>query len=107
VTITASYGSTMILGDTKARRGEDHDGAPIFDGFAPYVSLEVVDPETKRPVAFNERGRVIMNHLSRFALIPTVLERDTAVRLPPAVNHPGVAVADVKPVAEVDGQAVI
>jgi hypothetical protein len=107
VIITASYGSTMILGDTKSRRGQDHDGAPIFDSFAPYVLLEVVNPDTKQPVPFNERGRVVMNHLSRFALIPNVLERDTAVRLPPASDHPGVAVADVKPVAEVDGQAVI
>lgn len=107
VAFTASYGSTMILGDTKSRHGQDHAGAPIFDSFAPYVVLEVVDAETRRPVAFNERGRVVMNHLSRFALIPNVLERDTAVRLPPLPDRPGAAVADVRPVPEVDGQAVI
>ncbi|HYQ43244.1 MAG TPA: AMP-binding protein [Polyangiaceae bacterium] len=107
VTITASYGSTLILGDTKSRRGQDHDGAPIFDSFAPYVLLEVVDPNTRQPVEFEQRGRVVMNHLSRFALIPNVLERDTAVRLPPPFDRPGVAVADVKPVAEVEGQPVI
>lgn len=107
VTITASYGSTMILGDTKSRRGQDHDGALIFDSFAPYVVLEVVNPDTRKPVAFNERGRVVMNHLSRYALIPNVLERDTAIRLPPASDYPGVAVADVRPVPEVEGQVVI
>jgi len=107
VTITASYGSTMILGDTKSRPGQDHEGAPIFDSFAPYVVLEVVNPDTLQPVEFKQRGRVIMNHLSRFALIPNVLERDTAVRLPPMTKRAGVAVADVRPVAEVEGQAVI
>ncbi len=107
VNMTASYGSTMILSETKARAGQDHNGSPIFDSFAPYVLLEVVAPDSGLAVPFYERGRVVMNHLSKFALFPNILERDTAVRLPSLGEHPGVAVAEVKPVAEVAGTVVI
>ncbi|MCX4028193.1 phenazine antibiotic biosynthesis protein [Endozoicomonas sp. SM1973] len=107
VTMTASYGSTMILSETKARMGQAYDGSPIFDSFAPYVLLEVVDTETGKPVQYGERGRVVMNHLSKFALFPNILERDTAVRLTSQGDYPGVAVSDVKPVTEVSGQVVI
>lgn len=107
VHITASYGSTMILSDTKARHDQDHLGAPIFDSYAPYVVLEVVDPETRRPVANHERGQVVMNHLSKYALLPNILERDTAVRLPAAGDQPGAAVSGVKPLANVGGEVVI
>ena len=98
VLINASYGSTMILSDTKARIGQEHDGAPIFDSYMPYVLLEVVNPQNRKPVKYYERGQVIMNHLSKFALFPNILERDTAVRCPPLNNQPGAAVCDVKPV---------
>lgn len=107
VTITASYGSTMILSETQARINQDHQGAPIFDSYAPYVLLEVVDTDTKQPVEYYQRGRVVMHHVSRFALFPNILERDTATRIPPLEKYPGVAVSDVKPVAAIEGQAVI
>lgn len=107
VTITASYGSTMILSETRARMNQDYNGSPIFDSYAPYVLLEVVDPTSNLAVAYNERGRVVMNHLSKFALFPNVLERDTAVRLPALNDYPGVAVSEVKTVAEVSSRVVI
>jgi hypothetical protein len=107
VPISASYGSTMILSDTKARCDQDHLGAPIFDSYAPYVLLEVVDPESRKPVANYERGQVVMNHLSKYALLPNMLERDTAVRLPAAGDQPGAAVSGVKPLAKVGGEVVI
>lgn len=107
VRITASYGSTMILGEARGRDGEDHDGSPVFDSFSPYVSFEVVDADTGAPVGFGERGRVVMNHVSRFALYPNVLERDTAVRLPAPAGAAGVSVSGIRPVAQVRGQAVV
>ncbi|WHI52288.1 phenazine antibiotic biosynthesis protein [Microbulbifer sp. MLAF003] len=107
VPITASYGSTMILSETKARINQDYNGSPIFDSYAPYVILEVVDPESGKPVEYNGRGQVVMNHLSRFAFFPNIFERDTAVRLPTLGNCPGSSVSDVKPVAQVSGKAVI
>ncbi len=107
VAITASYGSTMILSDTKARMDQDNNGSPIFDSYAPYVLLEVVDPKTKTPVPYHERGQVVMNYLSKFALFPNILERDTATRLPPLGDYPGAAVCEVRPVMEISGQVVI
>ncbi len=107
VTITASYGSTMILSETRARMNEDYDGLPIFDSYAPYVLLEVVDPTTGLPVSYNGRGQVIMHHVSKFALFPNILERDTAVRLPALNGNQGVAVSDVRPVAKVLDHVVI
>lgn len=107
VRITASYGSTMILGEARGRDGEDHDGSPIFDSFSPYVSFEVVDADTGVPVAFGECGRVVMNHVSRFAFYPNVLERDTAVRLPAPAGAVGVSVSGIRPVSEVHGQVVV
>jgi len=107
VCITASYGSTMILSETKARMNEHYNGLPIFDSYAPYVLLDVVDLETKTPVPYYHRGRVTMNHVSKFALFPNILERDTAIKLPAIGHNLGVAVCDIQPVAEILGQAVI
>jgi len=107
VEMTASYGSTMILSETKARKDHYHNGSPIFDSYSPYVLLDVVDPKTRKSVAYGERGQVIMNHLSKFALFPNILERDTAIRLPAADEFPGVAVSEINTLAEVSGHVVI
>lgn len=107
VTITASYGSSMILSETKARFDQEHNGSPIFDSFLPYVILEVMDPVSKKPVDYYKRGQVCMNHLSKFALFPNILERDTAIRLPARNHEVGAAVSDVSTMAEVSGQVVI
>jgi phenylacetate-coenzyme A ligase PaaK-like adenylate-forming protein len=107
VKITASYGSTMILSETRARLDEDYNGALIFESFAPYVVLDVVDPKKRTPVAYHERGQVLMNHLSKYAFFPNILERDTGVRLPTLNNYPGAAVSDVKTMAAISGQTVI
>jgi hypothetical protein len=107
VTITASYGSTMILSDTKARENQDYNGSPVFDSYAPYVLLEAIDPENGMPVPYYERGQVVMHHLSKFAFFPNILERDTAVRLPAVGDYPGISVSDVKPITEISGETVI
>lgn len=107
VTITASYGNTMILSETRARMNQNYNGSPIFDSYVPYVLLEVVDPKNNLPVAYNERGRVVMNHISKFALFPNILERDTAVRLPALNDYLGVAVSEVRTVTEVSNRVVI
>jgi len=107
VTMTASYGSTMILSDTKARLDKEYNGAPIFDSFAPYVMLEVVNASDRTPVSFYERGQVLMNHVSKYALFPNILERDTALRIPRVSDNLGVAVSDIKPVSTMAGELII
>ena len=107
IPISASYGSTMILSDTRARAGELHQGGVIFDSFAPYALLQVVEGENRQPVAYGQRGQGLMHHVSRYAFFPNVLERDTAVRLPAEPGSAGDAVSEVRPLAQVANQTVI
>lgn len=105
---SASYGSTMVLGEAKARKDADYEGNPIFDSFSPNIVFEVRNNDDLTvSAAFGERGRVVMHHLSRYAFIPNTLERDTAVRLPRADGAVGDSVALVQPVEEVSGVKVI
>jgi len=101
------YGSTTILGMSRERDTERPDGLALFDPPSPYITFDVVDPETRKPVAVGERGQVVMNHLTRFALLPNNLERDLATKAEPLPGTLGCAVADVGPVASFADTAVI
>ena len=107
ITLCGNYGSTMILGFAGERPGLS-DGDPcVFDPLSPYVSFSIVDPENLRPVAYGERGQVIVNHVSKSFLLPNNLERDTATRIEPPAGQVGDSVADVAPVATFDNETVI
>jgi phenylacetate-coenzyme A ligase PaaK-like adenylate-forming protein len=107
VRLRGVYASTMILGTTTERMGLTDDDPYIFDPFSPYISFSVVDPATGGDVAYGERGQVVMNHVSKSALLPNNLERDTAIRIPPLPGQLGDSVADVSPVPVFDNEAVI
>jgi phenylacetate-coenzyme A ligase PaaK-like adenylate-forming protein len=91
------YGSTTILGGFNERVGLTADDPCIFEPFSPYVTFSVVDPISRQPVRYGERGQVIMNHVSKAMLLPNNLERDTAVRTRPLDGVAGDAVADILP----------
>ncbi|MCK9924950.1 AMP-binding protein [Frankia sp. AgPm24] len=99
------YGSTTILGMSRERDVERADGLAAFDPPSPYIVFRVVDPDTGDDVPDEQRGQVVMNHLTRYAFIPNNLERDHALRIAPPSGTPGapgalgVSVADVGPVA--------
>ncbi|MEW1654064.1 MULTISPECIES: AMP-binding protein [unclassified Streptomyces] len=101
------YGSTTILGGTRERPDEDFHGAPIHDPFSPYLFFRVIDPDTGQEVEFGQRGRVVMSHLSKYALLPNNLERDMATRIKPPAGAIGSSVAEVGPVASFEGAPVI
>ncbi|HWE91828.1 MAG TPA: AMP-binding protein [Pseudonocardiaceae bacterium] len=114
VTLYGNYGSTMILGGTTERLADADSGSAagsadlcVFDTYSPYITFSVVDPETGRPVGYGERGQVVMNHVSRSALLPNNLERDNATRIEGPAGQVGDSVADVTPVATFDNEAVI
>ena len=107
IKFSASYGSTMILSEAKARIDQYYNDLPIFDRYRPYVLLEVVDPETRVPVEYYNRGQVVMNHLSKFALFPNILERDTALKIPALDDYPGSSVNDVEPILKILGKNII
>ncbi|MBX7433431.1 phenazine antibiotic biosynthesis protein [Mycobacterium sp. Y57] len=102
--IAVAFGSTMILSQAATRI---HGDALIFDPRSPYVVFWVVDPDTGRQVDYGERGRVVMNHLSKGMFIPNNLERDTAIRMPGPAGQIGDSVSEVAPVAVFDGAPVI
>lgn len=101
------YGSTMILGIAGERYGTPLDEPCVFDTFSPYITFEVVDPATGRPVAHGERGQVVMHHVSKALLLPNNLERDTAIRIPAPEGRVGDSAAGIAPVARFDNETVI
>jgi hypothetical protein len=106
-TIAMVFGSTMILSQTITRPA-DIAGAPfIFEPRSPYVFFWVVDPETRHPVPYGERGQVVMHHISKGMFLPNNLERDTALRLVGPVGQVGDSISEVTPVETHDGEAVI
>jgi len=107
VMLDGTYGSTMVLGGALERLGLTDEDPCIFDPFSPYITFSVVDPQTGRPVAYGERGQVVMNHVSKSFLLPNNLERDMATRMPPPEGQVGDSVADVTPVRRFDNETVI
>jgi len=107
IRISGVYGSTTVLGSSRERPDEAPDGLPVFDPPSPYIAFRVVDPDTGTDVAAGERGQVVMNHLTRYALMPNNLERDVARRAEPLPGAVGCAVADVAPVATFENTTVV
>ncbi|MFF8813985.1 phenazine antibiotic biosynthesis protein [Streptomyces pactum] len=123
VKLYGTYGNTMMLGgateriadgdgsaDGAATTGDTDDGLCVFDPQTPFVTFSVVDPAdpaSRTPVAYGERGQVVMSHVSRSCLLPNNLERDLAVRVPAPAGAVGDSVADVGPVAVFDDEKVI
>ncbi|MEH0547960.1 phenazine antibiotic biosynthesis protein [Streptomyces sp. B21-105] len=105
--LCGNYGSTMILGFAGERPDLPEDAGCVFDSYSPYVTFSVVDPETLRPVAYGDRGRVLVHHVSKSFFLPNNLERDVATRIEPLAGQIGDAVADIAPVATFENEAVI
>ncbi|UOZ07000.1 AMP-binding protein [Amycolatopsis sp. WQ 127309] len=97
IPIIGVYGSTTLLGGVNERPGGGVGDPCVFDPFSPYMTFSVVDPVTREPVRYGERGQVVMNHVSKAMFLPNNLERDTAIRLRPSEGAMGDAVADIEP----------
>lgn len=98
VELRGLYGNTMLLGGA-AERPADTGDACVFDPFAPYISLSVVDPATREDVPYGSRGRILAHHVSKSMLLPNNLERDVATRIQPPPGQPCDSIADVAPAA--------
>ncbi|MFB6560503.1 phenazine antibiotic biosynthesis protein [Streptomyces sp. NPDC056400] len=105
--LCGNYGSTMILGFAGERPDLPEDSGCVFDAYSPYVTFSVVDPVTLGTVAYGDRGRVLVHHVSKSFFLPNNLERDTAIRIAPLAGHIGDAVADIAPVETFEDEAVI
>jgi phenylacetate-coenzyme A ligase PaaK-like adenylate-forming protein len=107
VALHGNYGSTMMLGVASERPHLAGDEHCVFDPLSPYVTFSVIDPASHEPVEYGERGQVVVNHVSKSFLLPNNLERDLAIRIPPADGQVGDSVANIRPVATFESQAVI
>jgi hypothetical protein len=105
--LVGGYASTMIIGGMVERVGTAPDEPAVFDPPAPFTIFSVVDPESGNPVPYGERGRILQHHLSRGMFLPNNLERDTAIRVQHRSSSASDAIADVHPVEEFSGKAVI
>jgi hypothetical protein len=107
LTITGTYGSTMVLGGAPERLGLTDEDPCVFDPPSPYITFSVVEPDTGRTVPYGQRGQVVMNHVSKSFLLPNNLERDMATRMRALDGQVGDSVADVTPLQQFDNEAVI
>lgn len=105
--LLSGFGNTMMLGHTSERPGLTDNDPCIYDPFAPYVTFNVIDPNTGRPVSYGERGQVVMHHVSKSMLLPNNLERDYATRIRPLARQVGDSIADITPVHRFDNEIVI
>ncbi|MFE0683817.1 AMP-binding protein [Streptomyces sp. NPDC058961] len=106
VRFRGSYGSTSVLSGTVERLDPEGTGEAVFDSYAPFVLYRVVDPVTGQPVPYGTEGAVVMNHITRYGLVPNSLERDLATRVPSPTGV-GDSLRDIHPAAEMDGQKMI
>ncbi|GAA2268814.1 MULTISPECIES: phenazine antibiotic biosynthesis protein [Kitasatospora] len=106
-TLYGHYGSTMILGIAGERHGTPIGEPCVFDTFSPYITFQVVDPQTGAPVAYGQRGQVVMHHVSKALLLPNNLERDTAIRVAAPEGRVGDSAAGIAPVKTFDNETVI
>ncbi|MFE2336738.1 phenazine antibiotic biosynthesis protein [Streptomyces coelicoflavus] len=107
VRMISRYGSLMILESATERSGLGADQDIVYDPRSPVVTFRVIDPVTRRPVAYGERGQIVMNHVSKNMFLPNNLERDTVIRVPGKSGQVGDSVSSPAPVGTFDGETVI
>ncbi|MFJ7064721.1 phenazine biosynthesis protein [Streptomyces sp. NPDC101115] len=93
--VVGVYGNSL-MGVAPQRPAADGDRHPcVFEPYPATTRLELVDDEG-RPVAYGERGRVRLHLVAEEMFLPNVLERDSAVRIPPRPGSPVDGLADVQ-----------
>ncbi|WP_328916097.1 MULTISPECIES: phenazine biosynthesis protein [unclassified Streptomyces] len=100
------YGNSL-MGVAPQRPSLADDTFPcVFEPFPATTRLELVD-EQGDLVEYGERGRVRLHLVSDEMFLPNILERDSAVRIAPAVAGGPDGVADVQTYTRIGDVAVI
>ncbi|WP_415854175.1 hypothetical protein [Sinomonas sp. G460-2] len=109
INITGGYGTTMALGAGAVERpGLSPEDPCIFEPtLPPFVTFNVVDPDTGDTVDYGERGQVVFNHVSKSFFLPNNAERDLATRVMPLGGQIGDCIADIAPMARFGDAQVI
>ncbi|MGP3985974.1 phenazine biosynthesis protein [Streptomyces sp. 3N207] len=100
------YGNTLmgLAPQRPPAPGDSH--ACVFETHPHTTLVQPVD-ESGAVVPYGQRGRVRLHLVSEEMLLPNVLERDTAVRVPPAPGGGQDGLADLAPYRAADGQDLI
>jgi phenylacetate-coenzyme A ligase PaaK-like adenylate-forming protein len=94
-----TYGNTLVGHALPAEPASLH-ATRSYHLAPPFGELRVADPaDWTRRVATGERGQVVTTTLLEDMFIPNLLERDSAVRVPPHPWFPWDGVAQVQPIA--------
>ncbi|WP_119343963.1 phenazine antibiotic biosynthesis protein [Facilibium subflavum] len=103
---SASYGSTSKLGMSRSLLIKTDSVRVEYDSFTPFITYDVVSRDTLDTVEYEQRGVIVVSHLSRYAFYPRIIERDTAIRLA-GYGQVGDRLADIVPEATFGGRKVI
>ena len=108
--LNGGYGTTMALGSGGRQRfGAENADETIFDpNLSPYTTFGVRNIDTGLPVAYCQRGQLVVNHVSKAFLLPNNTERDLVTRVA-SVNSSqvGDSIADIAPLQDFKGEKVI
>lgn len=104
--VVGVYGNSLmgVAPQRPARPGDAHPS--VFEPFPETTRLHLVD-EAGEPVAYGERGRVLLHLVSEEMFLPNVLERDTAIRIEPRDGSTVDGLADVQTYRTLDDVAII
>ncbi|MCX5388028.1 long-chain fatty acid--CoA ligase [Streptomyces sp. NBC_00083] len=104
--VVGIYGNSL-MGVAPQRVRTPQDSYPcVFEPFAETTRLDLVD-EAGEQVGYGERGRVRLHLVSEEMFLPNVLERDSAVRVPPSVDGGVDGLAEVTSVATFEDADVV
>ncbi|MFW6639893.1 phenazine biosynthesis protein [Nocardiopsis algeriensis] len=95
--VAAIYGNTLMGIAPQRPKAEGGPFPCVFEPYFPQSAVRVVDPGTREAVGYGERGQVLIHLLSEDMFLPNVLERDTALRVPPAPGSDVDGLADIQP----------
>ena len=98
VTLVPTYGNTLMGLAMSEPVNAGNDYALTYYAPQPRAVVRVVDPQNPdRIVDYEQWGRVELTTLTRELLMPRFLERDEAVRRPPAAHWPWDGAGNVRP----------
>ena len=94
-----TYGNTLV-GHALPAEPAEPGGTRSYHLAPPFGEIRVADPaDWTRDAAAGQRGQVVTTTLLEDLFIPNLLERDTAIGMPPHPWFPWRGVAQVRPVA--------
>ncbi|WP_223069816.1 hypothetical protein [Paenibacillus caui] len=99
------YGNTLMGIAPQRPRFMGDTRNCVFQSFSPFSIVQVVDKDNSNLlVPYHEYGQVKLTLLSPELFIPSRLERDQAIRIPPAGEYTWDGVADIRPMESLRGR---